>query len=438
VLSASAYDDTIAWYENGGQSSNPTFTKRVITNTADYALSVHARDLDGDGDIDVLSASLNDDTIAWYENGGQRSNPTFTKRVITNTADGVFFVNTADIDGDGNIDVLSASLNDDTVAWYENGGQSRNFSFTKRVITNTANGALNVYAADIDGDGDMDVLSASKDDDIVAWYQNGRQSSNFSFTKRVITNTANGAHFIYTADIDGDGDLDVLSASFLDNTVAWYENGGQSSIPTFTKRVITNTAPNVVTVYAADIDCDGDMDALSASIDDNTIAWYQNYRLSYINCPRGKYYAVINGSSSCMNCSIGSYQDETGKSSCKSCPMGSYQNQTGQIICNLCPGYYYQDKVGQSFCIACPNGTYNIKEGQTSQSSCLVNITDIYFNLNSVISNRISDITSEMTVIKTQNSELLDEMSRLKVITQKLSATLIKLRKRNKPKNMDL
>ncbi len=44
------------------------FPERVISTTADSAHSVFATDVDGDGDTDVLSASRDDDKIAWYEN----------------------------------------------------------------------------------------------------------------------------------------------------------------------------------------------------------------------------------------------------------------------------------------------------------------------------------------------------------------------------------
>ena len=47
-------------------------------------------------------------------------------------------------------------------------------SFTAHTITTSASGAYSVYAVDIDGDGDIDVLSASRDDDKIAWYENLR------------------------------------------------------------------------------------------------------------------------------------------------------------------------------------------------------------------------------------------------------------------------
>merc|ERR1711871_1469375 len=96
------------------------------------------------------------------------------------------------------------------------------FSFsTQKTITTQTNDARSVYAADIDGDGEMDVLSASYMDDKIAWYENTDGHGTFS-TQKTITTQACFARSVYAADIDGDGDMDVLSASLLE--IAWYEN----------------------------------------------------------------------------------------------------------------------------------------------------------------------------------------------------------------------
>ena len=244
VLSASRYDDTIAWYENDGSGS---LTPHVITESADAAVSVFAMDVDGDGDMDVLSASYFGDTIAWYENDGSQS---FTPHDITTSANGAVSVFAADVDGDGDMDVLSASWYDDTIAWYENDGSE---GFTPHVITAFADHAHSVFAADVDGDGDMDVLSASAVDDTIAWYENDGSES---FTPHVITATANSAWSVFAADVDGDGDMDVLSASRYDDTIAWYENDGSGS---FTSHDITTSADYAYSVFATDVDGDGDM-----------------------------------------------------------------------------------------------------------------------------------------------------------------------------------
>jgi hypothetical protein len=270
VLSASLYDNTIAWYENDG---NAGFTKRVITSDAIGARSVFAIDVDGDGDIDVLSASSNDNTIAWYENDGVIGNLGFTKWVVTSdaiTASSVFAI---DVDGDGDIDVLSASLNDNTIAWYENDGA---VGFTKRVITSDAIAATSVFAIDVDGDDNMDVLSASYADDTIAWYKNDGALGNPGFTKQVITSNAYSVRSVFAIDVDGDGNMDVLSGVYGSNTIAWYENDGSVGNPGFTEHVITTDAAFVNSVFALDVDGDGDIDVLSASETDNTIAWYEN------------------------------------------------------------------------------------------------------------------------------------------------------------------
>ncbi len=271
VLSASLYDDTVAWYENDG-ASPPSFTERVITAAADGVQSVHAVDVDGDGDVDVLSASFTDDTVAWYANNGANP-PAFTEHVITAGADGARSVHTADVDGDGDVDILSASTLDGTVAWYENDGANTP-AFREHVITIASN-LTSVRAADVDGDGDVDVLSASGVGNALAWYKNWSPHPDLTFRSRRITAAADGAFSVHAADVDGDGDVDVLSASPNDATIAWYENDGSIS-PSFTQRVITATAQRAISVHAADVDGDGDVDVLSSSQYDDTVAWYEN------------------------------------------------------------------------------------------------------------------------------------------------------------------
>ena len=132
VLSASANDDKIAWYENDG-AADPSFTARTITTSADFARSVYAADIDNDGDMDVLSASFNDNKIAWYENNGA-TDPSFTPQTITTSASGAISVYAADVDNDGDMDVLSASYNHDKITWYENDGAA-DPSFTARTLS---------------------------------------------------------------------------------------------------------------------------------------------------------------------------------------------------------------------------------------------------------------------------------------------------------------
>ena len=140
------------------------FFEKVVTTLAGGARAVFAVDLDDDGDVDVLAAEYDDNTVAWYENDGSAS---FTARVIDVAAEEATSVFAIDVDGDGNTDALSASYDIDTIAWYDNDGSG---SFAERIITTMRDGARVVFAIDVDGDGDCDVVSALNGDDTVAWY----------------------------------------------------------------------------------------------------------------------------------------------------------------------------------------------------------------------------------------------------------------------------
>ena len=114
--------------------------------------------------------------------------------------------------------------------------------FTEHVISTVADVAFSVFAADLDGDGDTDVLSASIDDDKIAWYENDGSSPPI-FTEHVISTVANRPHSVFATDLDGDGDADVLSAS--DAGVFWYVNDGGTP-PIFTRRGFGQTVLKAV------------------------------------------------------------------------------------------------------------------------------------------------------------------------------------------------
>jgi hypothetical protein len=103
-------------------------------------------------------------------------------------------------------------------------------SFTEHAISTSADGARDVFAVDVDGDGDMDVLSASYSDQIewkgqIVWHENNGSESftDHTIIVRSITNLA--ATSVHAVDMDGDGDMDVLGTFFQNpslSEVLWF------------------------------------------------------------------------------------------------------------------------------------------------------------------------------------------------------------------------
>lgn len=227
LYSSSNGDNSVFWYENNG-ARPPQFVRRLVSNQAFYARSAYAADLDGDGDLDLMSASASDNEVSWYENRGGAP-PTFTEHLIASAMWGARHVHAEDIDMDGDIDVLSGSELNNTIAWYENRGGAPP-TFVTRYVSQRAWGTHAVYTADVDKDGDPDVVAANEGGNNVAWYENLGGASPV-FAEHLISTNNMASHGVFADDLDADGDVDVLAASRADGKIAWYENlGGQYAL----------------------------------------------------------------------------------------------------------------------------------------------------------------------------------------------------------------
>lgn len=262
VLSVLTNDDTVVWYEKGPGGFGGEV---VIGEISGLARKARAADLDGDGDLDVVASSSSE--YFWYENLDGAG--TFDSSRLIGATTSAAAVIPADVDGDDDVDVLTTRSGG--IDWYENVDGLGGFGPMQGV--SAVAGPVQAIAADVDGDGDPDVVSATPNDDTIGWFEN--DGTGTFGTRLVISSVLDQPQSVYAADVDGDGDLDVLSASFNDDTIAWFENlDGAGSFGALIP--ISTTADGAFAVFGADVDGDGNTDVLSASLFDDTFAWYEN------------------------------------------------------------------------------------------------------------------------------------------------------------------
>ena len=207
--------------------------------------------------------------IVWYENDGNQG---FTVHTIVSSLQ-LPIVCAVDMDSDGDLDVVSATAFG-AVLWHENDGSQ---NFTLHVLPTTSNNTTSIFAADVDGDGDTDVLSSSSDNRPLP----GTTTTAIKTSHvRIITV---GGPFCSKRICGGHGwrrRHRCLSASYSDDKIAWYENDGSQN---FTTMLSLPQRIRLASYYAADVDGDGDLDVLSGSDGIAPIAWYENLNFVVVN-----------------------------------------------------------------------------------------------------------------------------------------------------------
>ena len=275
MLGAADVEDDISWFENTAGDGS-AWTEHLIDGSFDEAYSVVGADMDGDGDMDVVGAARTADDISWWENtAGDGS--AWTEHVIDNNFDSAVDVKAADLDGDGDMDVVAGAWTANDIAWWENTAGDGS-AWTKQVIDSNFKWCFRVATADVDGDGDMDVLGAAYSTNLLAWFENTAGDGS-AWTRHTIANWASDqwlGTYVNTGDIDGDGDLDVTSAASSTGYVAWFENtAGDGSA--WTRHNIYRFGPqNPYVAHPADLDSDGDLDVLMGWPTVRAIRWAEN------------------------------------------------------------------------------------------------------------------------------------------------------------------
>ena len=121
------------------------------------------------------------DAVAWYKNNGATT-PSFGAAQVVDASFGFKWLLTShaayatDVDADGDIDILVADLEwlsgssgSGAIYWYENDGAQTFGSTSRRVVHRSNKEEVAVYALDLDGDGDVDVLAANDVSSEVWW-----------------------------------------------------------------------------------------------------------------------------------------------------------------------------------------------------------------------------------------------------------------------------
>jgi hypothetical protein len=283
---------TTVWHRNQGDGFS---AGTIITTEATlaYVFSVQVVDMNRDGQLDLLGAGyylgLGNSRLTWYPSFTSTSLDTAQEVSDESTLGNIKYAQAADLDGDRFPDVVY--LGTSSVGWLKNSGATRADRFFIKqtefyVGSQQARRIASIHAVDLDNDARVDILLLHSDGTGLTWRRNLDQGTFAPVARLATPNLSWGLSRIYTTDIDMDGDMDVFLVGT--NTVVWHANEG-GGVLSVVARVISNHL-GAKAIVAADLDGDGDEDivvASSANATHGAIVWHasRHAELSLFKAP---------------------------------------------------------------------------------------------------------------------------------------------------------
>ena len=222
----------------------------IVNDQASNTRSICATDIDGNGTVDILGLASTGDRIASYRNSGAGS--AWTEFPVFGAMSYLSGIAAADLDGDGDKDVVAVE-GAGLARFYENLGAG----------TLIARGLLNgtsfygLVLMDVDLDGDPDIVTTQTTS--VLWFENLGGLA-FGFPGHTI-HAGSWATSLEAADLNADGAPDLLAVFSLEGAVGWFERLGPASFGA-RQDIMNGDVYSYSVVRSADLDLDNDNDVV--------------------------------------------------------------------------------------------------------------------------------------------------------------------------------
>ncbi|MAV36845.1 MAG: hypothetical protein CMJ59_15460 [Planctomycetaceae bacterium] len=283
------------WLENDGRG---IFQRHPIASRQPGWFERHAiGDVNGDGRPDIAIVNNRKGELVWFANRVDPSAGLWERHVIATNQRNAYDVALGDFDGDGDLDAAAVGYVSDWVTWFENPGSDQPaVEWRRRIVQEKLPEARTIAAADFNGDGHLDLLAAgvglrdrpagaAEHGSQVLWFENTGEPSTQGWTRHVIGNGVPAAVHGHPADLDGDGDLDVVMAHGMRveadaevgrHAVLWYENQKGPDARLSWQQHTIGRLPFAFEAIAVDLDRDGDLDvAASAWSKGDRVVWFE-------------------------------------------------------------------------------------------------------------------------------------------------------------------